>query len=95
MGCCDHASMGDGVSIDYNQLPEQTFCCMARVAYMTAVAAEELLCGRKHPTWHALNERQRLDLAYEVKSALTGDYEGTTPMTKLMVVLIRAMTIAS
>lgn len=95
MGCCDHDSAAPSAGMDYSQLPEQTFCCMARVIYTTAVAAEEMLCGRKHPSWHSLNERQKLDLASDARRFLTEGYEGPTPLSRLMAVLLRAMTSAT
>lgn len=95
MGCCDHENAGPGIAIDYGQLPEQTFCCMARVMYTTAVAADEYLCGKKHPAWSDLNERQRVELAFDAKRALTQQYEGDTPLSRLMVVLVRSMTSAT
>lgn len=95
MGCCDHETVRPDITVDYSQLPEQAFCCMARVMYTTAVAADEYLCGKQHPAWNDLNERQRVDLADEAKRALTEGYEGDTPLKRLMFVLLKSMTSAT
>lgn len=94
MACCDHEvdQISAAGTISYADLPEETFCCMGRVMYTVSTKAETFLLGKAHPEWSSLNERQKMELAAFAKRILVERHPGDSPLEKLMVSVLTAMT---
>lgn len=95
MACCDDQTHNMGVSIDLRDLPEETFCCMGRMAYTVASKALEIAAGKSFPAWDTFNERQKLEMGARAKAMAVGDSDGESDVEKVMVVVLRAMATAS
>lgn len=95
MACCDQEVSTQGMTINYADLPEETFCCMGRMAYTLACTAQLIITGVKNPEWHTMNERQKLEFGARAKQALTGGSMGDTELDRLMEAFLLAMTTAS
>lgn len=93
MACCD-GDLSGAVKIDYADLPEETFCCMGRMAYTIANKASEILLNDVNPGWDQINERQKLQLGARTKAFMTGGSMGDTPFDRLMEAILVSMTSA-
>lgn len=95
MACCDdQLRPSAGVQIDLRDLPEETFCCMGRMAYTVAISAMNVVAGKSFPAWDTFNERQKLDMGARAKLLAIGDSDGDTDVEKVMVSVLRAMATA-
>lgn len=94
MSCCDDTPVNTSLTVDMRDLPEETFCCLGRTAYMVAHAALQIAAGKENPTWDSLNERQKLEFCATAKAFVVGDREGNSELEKVMVVVLRTMTTA-
>lgn len=93
MACCDQ-DLGGLTPINFSDLPDETFCCMGRMAYTIANKANEILLQVVQPDWSQLNERQKLQMGARVKTYMTGGTMGDTAFDKLMEAILSSMTSA-
>ena len=57
MACCDETPPGR--TMDMRDLPIETFCCMARMAYVLCLAAQEVLTTARGTPWGNLTEAEQ------------------------------------
>lgn len=58
------------------ELPDSTFCCMARMAYTVAAKAVTRLTGEEPEPWVRLSDDKQLVWATVAKSVLKGTFNG-------------------
>lgn len=94
MACCDTPS-GATPQINYADLPDQTFCCMGRMAYQIASAAVLTLTGQSSKPWAEFNERDKLRLGTTAKELITRSRPPASKVEEVMVVVLDSMTTAA
>ena len=94
MACCDEpvARRPPGFAIDYSDLPDETFCCMGRMAYAVAVRALEVVTDKSFKQWNDLNEREKLELGSLAKRILSKTHAPTNQTEAVMEVVLLSMT---
>lgn len=94
MACCD-----DGIhpsqTIDLRDLPDSTFCCMGRMAYMLCANAQKYLLKKELPSWFDMTEDEKLALGGKAKAVICGTFVPETDFDRLMEVTLKTMATAA
>lgn len=93
MACCNQNSPRP--LPDFSQLPDETFGCMARMAYTIAATAETTFTGRAHPTWWSLSEDVQMEYAARAKRVLSNQFFPHSKFDLLFEDILRTMTTLS
>jgi galactose-1-phosphate uridylyltransferase len=70
MGCCPHVVRNQQEI--FEQMPDSTFMCMARMTYQLARTAETFYTGRERAAWETLSDEQCEAYAADVRRMVRG-----------------------
>jgi hypothetical protein len=76
-------------------LPDSTFCCMGRMAYMMCINAQKLLLNKDALSWFDMTEDEKLALGGKAKAVICGTFVPETNFDRLMEVTLKTMATAA
>lgn len=91
MSCCDEDANAKPREIRLTDLPDETFACMGRMAYIVAAACEQKLIGTQRRDWYEFNELEKLRTGARAKALLTGTARDASPFEELMAIVLKKM----
>lgn len=96
MACCDEiVSEHPSQSFDLKDLPDTTFCCMGRVAYMLCANAYKFLRNIDSQPWSDMTEAEKLALGSKAKAIVCGLFVPQTEFDRLMEATLKTMATAA
>ena len=92
MSCCDDLE-GTAPQVNFGDLPDETFCCMGRMAYTLAALSERaLLNAEPRRPWDSMTELEKLQKGRIAKELLLTDESRNNVFEELMRSILRTMT---
>lgn len=95
MSCCDDQVSKSDRSFNLTDLPDSTFCCMGRIAYMLCVNAQKFLLNKEMPSWFDMTEKEKLALGGKAKAILSETFKPETDFDRLMEATLKTMATAA
>lgn len=91
MSCCEQKPNAEAaVKAMVSELPDKTFCCMARMGYTLTKAAFDHF-DKGVPAWDELPEDVQEQVGGRVKLLFLGTYEPNTDFEKLWVTVMMTL----